>query len=62
VVNSHSQIFPTTLYLMGFSSVYAEDRYDNLLPGPSKRLIRFGKKIFPVSSGGGIDVKEVSVE
>jgi glucan phosphoethanolaminetransferase (alkaline phosphatase superfamily) len=61
-INSHSQIFPTTLYLMGFSKTYAEDQYDNLLPGASKRLIRFGKRIFPVSRDGGIDVKEVSVE
>jgi hypothetical protein len=59
VINSHSQIFPTTLYFMGYSKVYAEDHYDNLLPRASKRLIRFGKRIFPVAIDGEIDVKEV---
>ena len=56
VVHSHSQIFPTSLVLMGYGERYAELVYDALLPLGSKRLLRFGKKMYPRSEGDRIQL------
>lgn len=56
-VHSHSQIFPTTLILMGYPNGYAQDNYDNPLPLEPKRLITFGKNITPNIDGKIIDVR-----
>jgi hypothetical protein len=45
--NSHSQIFPTTLVLMGYDKTFSESHYDHPLPGPPERMITFGKRIVP---------------
>lgn len=44
---SHSQIFPTTLQWMGYAPSHAAQAYDNPLPATPKRMVRFGKRIFP---------------
>lgn len=46
-MNSHSQIFPTTLVLMGYDRAFSESHFDHLLPAAPKRLITFGKRITP---------------
>lgn len=53
---SASQILPTTLKWMGFSTDYAISNYDHDLSTPSKRLIWFGRTVVPVDSGDKIDV------
>ncbi|QTD56934.1 sulfatase-like hydrolase/transferase [Parasphingorhabdus cellanae] len=53
---SHSQLFPTTLALMGYDPIYAADNYDNLLMAPTARYVWFGRGIVPVEAGGRIDV------
>lgn len=55
--HSHSQIFPTTLILMGYSNEYAQNNYDNPLPLEPKRQITFGKNITPNIDGKIIDVR-----
>lgn len=54
---SHSQIFPTSIVLMGYSAEHAQDSYDNVLPLPSKKITTFGKSLFPQTEGGTIDVR-----
>jgi hypothetical protein len=56
VPSSHSQIFPTTLWLMGYERLYAEANYDRLLGGAPKAIVRFGKSIVPRSGTGKIQV------
>ncbi len=53
---SHSQIFPTTLVLMGYNQEYATSSYDNPLPQPTKKIIRLGKRIFPGPSKNPIEL------
>lgn len=55
--HSHSQIFPTTLILMGYPDEYAQNNYDNPLPLMPKRLITFGKNITPNFDAKNIDVR-----
>jgi hypothetical protein len=53
----HSQIFPTTLWLMGYSRAFAEQSYDYMLDKQPKQLVKFGKAIVPrPDSGEGIQV------
>jgi glucan phosphoethanolaminetransferase (alkaline phosphatase superfamily) len=53
----HSQIFPTTLWLMGYSRAFAEQSYDHMLDKQPKQLVKFGKAIVPrPESGEGIQV------
>ncbi len=54
---SHSQLFPTTLALMGYDGAYASNRYDNILTAPTARYVWFGRGVVPVKKGGAIDVK-----
>ncbi len=54
---SHSQIFPTSLVLMGYPVMHAQDGYDNPLPNSSKKIVTFGKTLFPQSEGESIDVR-----
>ncbi len=54
-IRSHSQIFPTTLLLMGYAAEYASREYDNPLPTTSKRIVRFGKRIFPSTNADSIE-------
>lgn len=54
--HSHSQIFSTTLILMGYPGDYAAENYDNPLPLESKRIITFGKAIVPGGENGSIDL------
>jgi hypothetical protein len=51
---SHSQIFPTSLSLMGYSNAEAE-RYDTDLLQPSKRIIWFGRNVIPLETGEKIE-------
>lgn len=44
---SNSQIFPTTLVLMGYDKNYASSAYDNPFPQASKKIIKLGKTIIP---------------
>ena len=44
---SNSQIFPTTLVLMGYDKNYASSAYDNPFPKASKKIIKLGKTIIP---------------
>lgn len=53
---SHSQIFPTTLVLMGYARTYAEQNYDALLDKPTRRFVWFGKSIIPRSMDASIEV------
>lgn len=54
---SHSQLFPTTLSLMGYDTGYASKRYDNILTVPTARYVWFGRGVVPVKEGGTIDVE-----
>lgn len=54
---SHSQIFPTSLVLMGYQVAHAQDGYDNPLPNPSKKIVTFGKSLFPQTEGDTADVR-----
>ncbi len=54
---SHSQIFPSTLLLMGYQRHYAETHYDQLLNQPTARLTRLGHGIVP-DEQGNIDLLE----
>ncbi len=54
---SHSQLFPTTLSLMGYDTGYAGEHYDNLLTAPTARYVWFGRGVIPVKDGGTIDVE-----
>ena len=56
---SHSQIFPTSLYLMGYESEYAERSYDNTLEKPSRKLVKFGRTVYPSNENGEIEVSAV---
>lgn len=55
--HSHSQIFPTTLILMGYHSEYAHENYDNSLALEPKRKITFGKNITTNIDSKIIDVR-----
>jgi hypothetical protein len=55
--HSASQIFPTALWLMGYSRQYAEENYDSLLDKAPKAIVKFGKSMTPRSSGDPIEVK-----
>ncbi|MGB4497264.1 MAG: sulfatase-like hydrolase/transferase, partial [Methylococcaceae bacterium] len=57
---SHSQIFPTTLFFMGFSKEYIEKNYDNLLNKPTRQYVHFGKKITPNEESQNIEVYKSS--
>lgn len=57
VQHSASQIFPTALWLMGYSREYAEANYDYLLDKSPKAIVKFGKSIVPRSSDDFIQVK-----
>ncbi|GAA0464497.1 hypothetical protein GCM10009096_01230 [Parasphingorhabdus litoris] len=54
---SLSQLFPTTLSLMGYDAAYAEENYDNILTAPTARYVWFGRGVVPVADGGVIDVQ-----
>lgn len=54
---SHSQLFPTTLSLMGYDTAYASKGYDNILTAPTARYVWFGRGVVPVKDGGTIDVQ-----
>ncbi len=54
--HDHSQIFPTTLWLMGYPRGAVEARYDHLLDRPTKRYVTFGRAVVPTSTGDAIDV------
>lgn len=55
----HSQLFPTTMWLMGYTREFAEQRFDRLLDQPSKRPLRFGSAIeVRPDRGEGINVSE----
>lgn len=53
---SHSQLFPTTLTLMGYDATYATETYDNILTAPTARYVWFGRGVVPVKNGGTIDI------
>lgn len=53
----HSQLFPTTLWLMGYTREYAEQGFDHLLDRPTKKPLRFGSAIeIRPERGEGIQV------
>ncbi len=54
---SLSQLFPTTLTLMGYNADYAKEKYDNILSTPTARYVWFGRGVVPVKDGGTIDVQ-----
>ena len=54
--HDHSQIFPTTLWLMGYPRGAVEARYDHLLDRPTKRYVTFGRAVVPTSTGDAVDV------
>lgn len=54
---SHSQIFPTTLSLMGYDTAYTSKRYDNILTAPTAQYVWFGRGVVPVKNDGEIDVQ-----
>ncbi|WP_337658927.1 sulfatase-like hydrolase/transferase [Sphingorhabdus sp. Alg231-15] len=54
---SLSQLFPTTLALMGYDTDYATENYDNILSTPTVRYVWFGRGVVPVKNGGAIDVQ-----
>ena len=54
---SHSQIFPTSLVLMGYPVAHAKESYDNPLPDPAKKIVTFGKTLFPQTERGSSDVR-----
>lgn len=53
---SASQIFPTSLQLMGYPDSYARENYDNDLKLPTAQYVWFGRGIFPVSEGSSIEL------
>lgn len=53
---SHSQIFPTSLWLMGYDSKFAEANYDSLLNKPTNRYVWFGRSFTPSSDTGTIEI------
>lgn len=53
---SHSQIFPTSLWLMGYDQRYAEEKYDALLNKPTNRYVWFGRSFAPNSNTGLIEL------
>ncbi|GAB5480571.1 MAG: hypothetical protein Pars92KO_03280 [Parasphingorhabdus sp.] len=53
---SLSQLFPTSLGLMGYEAAYATENYDNALTVPTARFVWFGRGVVPVKDGGTIDV------
>jgi glucan phosphoethanolaminetransferase (alkaline phosphatase superfamily) len=53
---SHSQIFPTSLWLMGYEKQYAEDNFDALLNKPTNRYVWFGRTFTPNSDTGLIEL------
>ncbi|MEW4468149.1 sulfatase-like hydrolase/transferase [Parasphingorhabdus sp. JC815] len=57
VRHSLSQLFPTTLALMGYSADYASENYDNLLTAPTARYVWFGRGVVPAENGGTIDLQ-----
>lgn len=57
---SHSQLFPTTLTLMGYDATYATENYDNILTRPTDRFVWFGRGVVPVEDGGTIDVQSAN--
>ena len=56
--HSASQIFPTTLQLMGYPDTYAQKEYDNDLKSPTAQYVWFGRGVFPVSNGSSIDINK----
>jgi glucan phosphoethanolaminetransferase (alkaline phosphatase superfamily) len=52
---SHSQIFPTSLLLMGYATADA-NAYDANLAQASKRIIWFGRKVTPLADGDDIEL------
>ncbi len=54
---SLSQLFPTSLGLMGYEADYATENYDNILTMPTARFVWFGRGVVPVKNGGTIDVR-----
>lgn len=54
---SLSQLFPSTLTLMGYDTSYAVENYDNILNLPTARYVWFGRGVVPVKDGGTIDVQ-----
>jgi Sulfatase len=55
---SHSQIFPTSLVLMGYPETHAET-YDANLTQPSKRTLWFGRNVTPLETGAPIQLHTV---
>ncbi|MEO0440162.1 MAG: sulfatase-like hydrolase/transferase [Pseudomonadota bacterium] len=53
---SASQIFPTTLQLMGYPDAYARENYDNDLASSTVQYVWFGRGIVPVHKGGTIEL------
>lgn len=51
-----SQLFPTTLWLMGYPRGAVEAKYDRLLDGRTKRYATFGRSVVPTATGDTIDV------
>jgi hypothetical protein len=52
---SHSQIFSTSLALMGYPRAHA-DGYDHDLTRPSKRIVWFGRNVVPLRKGAPIEL------
>ena len=55
---SASQLFASTLDLMGYDLATATEKYDNDLSLPSKKPLRFGRTIVPLNSGDEIELHE----
>ena len=53
---SASQIFPTTLALMGFDRKAANSLYDNGLARPSAKALWFGRNVIPLKQGDKIEL------
>jgi len=53
---SHSQIFPTSLWLMGYDQNFAEENFDVLLNRPTNRYVWFGRSFVPHADTGLIEV------
>jgi glucan phosphoethanolaminetransferase (alkaline phosphatase superfamily) len=54
--HDHSQIFPTTLWLMGYPRGAVEAKYDRLLDRQTKRYVTFGRAVVPTTTDDTIDV------
>ncbi|MFO1217474.1 MAG: sulfatase-like hydrolase/transferase [Burkholderiaceae bacterium] len=54
--HSHSQIFSTTLWLMGYDRHFAEQNYDSLLDKAPKAFVWFGRRIVPGADGEPIEL------